>query len=112
MEASPYVHWFKSSYSGGSGTECVECAQGEGRALLRDSKSAEGPVIALQKQAWDSFVTALRKGELQERWGATMARYSASSRDAVVMPPERNTSIPARRPPTFSPESRPLSENR
>jgi hypothetical protein len=67
MEAPSELHWFKSSHSGGSGTECVECAQERGDALLRDSKRARGPVIAFRKQAWASFVTALRRGELQDR---------------------------------------------
>jgi hypothetical protein len=67
MAAPSELHWFKSSYSGGSGTECLECAREEGGVLvLRDSKRKSGPVISLRKQAWASFVTALRKGDLQD----------------------------------------------
>ncbi|MFI6933365.1 DUF397 domain-containing protein [Streptomyces sp. NPDC050287] len=54
--------WFKSSYSGGSGTECVECARtGEG-ALVRDSKSDVGPVVVVRRQAWRVFIAALVSG--------------------------------------------------
>jgi hypothetical protein len=62
---SPSRHqWFKSTYSGGSGTECVECAQAESVALVRDSKCEDGPVIVVQHQAWRSFVDALGLGAL------------------------------------------------
>ncbi len=33
-------HWFKSSYSGGSGTECIECATADGSTLVRDSATS------------------------------------------------------------------------
>ncbi|MGW1723143.1 DUF397 domain-containing protein [Streptomyces sp. NPDC002306] len=57
---APSTHqWFKSSYSGGSGTECVECALIEDRALVRDSKSSGGPVVAVRGTAWRSFVAGL-----------------------------------------------------
>ncbi|MFI1506693.1 DUF397 domain-containing protein [Streptomyces sp. NPDC020597] len=59
---SPH-EWFKSSYSGGSGTECVECMRGEGGALVRDSKQESGPLITVQRQAWDFFLSALQRGD-------------------------------------------------
>ncbi|MER5222505.1 MULTISPECIES: DUF397 domain-containing protein [Streptomyces] len=52
--------WFKSSYSGGSGTECVECARGVDGALVRDSKNASGAVVAVCADAWQAFIQALR----------------------------------------------------
>jgi hypothetical protein len=52
-------HWFKSSYSGGSGTECVECARGVDGALVRDSKGNGGPVLAVRAHAWQAFIRAL-----------------------------------------------------
>ncbi|WNM35344.1 DUF397 domain-containing protein [Streptomyces sp. Li-HN-5-11] len=67
MAASSELHWIKSSYSGGSGTECVECAQEGSGALVRDSKHEGGPVIAVRIQSWASFVAALRKAELRDR---------------------------------------------
>jgi hypothetical protein len=57
-------HWFKSSYSGGSGTECVECARGVDGALVRDSKVSGGPVVVVQVQAWRAFVRGLAGGAL------------------------------------------------
>jgi hypothetical protein len=51
--------WFKSSYSGGSGTECVECARVDGDVLVRDSKREHGPVLTIQAPAWRSFTRAL-----------------------------------------------------
>lgn len=53
--------WFKSSYSGGSGTECVECACSVDGALIRDSKRAGGPVVRVRAGAWSAFVGFLTR---------------------------------------------------
>ncbi|MGW6733413.1 DUF397 domain-containing protein [Streptomyces sp. NPDC055013] len=57
---SPY-QWFKSSYSGGSGTECVECARVDETILVRDSKHGCGPLLLVQGQAWRAFIGMLGK---------------------------------------------------
>jgi hypothetical protein len=57
-------HWFKSSYSGGSGTECVECAHTVGSTLVRDSKHTDGPVVAVPAHAWQAFIRALDEEKL------------------------------------------------
>ncbi|WP_367322819.1 DUF397 domain-containing protein [Streptomyces sp. HUAS ZL42] len=57
---APSTHqWFKSSYSGGSGTECVECAYARGGILVRDSKQDCGPVLMVRDRAWGTFITTL-----------------------------------------------------
>ncbi|MFD9906119.1 DUF397 domain-containing protein [Streptomyces sp. NPDC059063] len=48
--------WFKSSYSTGSGGECIEVAGGPGAVYVRDSKDAAGPIFAVSPQAWAGFV--------------------------------------------------------
>ncbi|PRH80244.1 DUF397 domain-containing protein [Streptomyces solincola] len=77
------AHWFKSSYSNGSGGNCVEVAydftgaaawrkstysNGEGGDCLevrddvpgvvpvRDSKVTDGPVVVVGAAAWSAFV--------------------------------------------------------
>lgn len=63
MPASPQsaleAAWFKSSYSGGGTTECVECAPAGPRILIRDSKRGNETVIAVGNGAWRSFVGSL-----------------------------------------------------
>ncbi|MEU0217886.1 DUF397 domain-containing protein [Streptomyces sp. NPDC006265] len=50
--------WFKSSYSGGNdGNSCVELAVTPGTVHVRDSKSVEGPQLALTPRAWADFVS-------------------------------------------------------
>jgi hypothetical protein len=49
--------WFKSSYSGGNATECVETAFVSAGVLVRDSKVPDGPHVAVSAQAWCRFVT-------------------------------------------------------
>ncbi|MFI1386728.1 DUF397 domain-containing protein [Embleya sp. NPDC020886] len=52
--------WRKSSYSGGTGGNCVESATAEGRALVRDSKIADSPVHSFTSQAWAAMTDRLR----------------------------------------------------
>lgn len=69
--------WFKSSYSGGSGDDCVEVAlswhkssyssSGDGDCVevatcpttvhVRDSKLADSPELTLSPTAWTDFLT-------------------------------------------------------
>ncbi|MGQ4387864.1 DUF397 domain-containing protein [Streptomyces sp. SAS_270] len=76
MAAVPAPRWFKSSYSGGSGTECVECAYSGGAILVRDSKNAHGAAINVGSHAWQSFIRPLRQRSFpaihraqREPWG-------------------------------------------
>ncbi|MFD5806785.1 MULTISPECIES: DUF397 domain-containing protein [unclassified Streptomyces] len=48
--------WFKSSYSGAEGGQCVEVAAGTGVVHIRDSKAMAGPVIRVSREAWDGFI--------------------------------------------------------
>ncbi|SFF51400.1 protein of unknown function [Actinacidiphila alni] len=56
--------WFKSSYSGGANTDCVEVAVSGDGLLVRDSKDAEGPVLGFSRDAWGAFLREVRGGEL------------------------------------------------
>ncbi|MGW7083954.1 DUF397 domain-containing protein [Streptomyces sp. NPDC054871] len=60
MDAGYPLHWFKSSYSGGSGTECVEVAVTEHRVLVRDSKRATHDRLAVEPHIWANFVASIR----------------------------------------------------
>jgi hypothetical protein len=59
------TRWRKSSYSSSNGGECVEVGVGVPDAVpVRDSKDPHGPALLFTPAAWDSFVTAVRAGEL------------------------------------------------
>ncbi|MFI6948395.1 DUF397 domain-containing protein [Streptomyces sp. NPDC050422] len=58
------AQWFKSSYSGGSGTECVEAALTTVGTFVRDSKRPSSGDFHVGSGAWAHFVGALREGEL------------------------------------------------
>ncbi|MEU6115920.1 DUF397 domain-containing protein [Streptomyces sp. NPDC047117] len=65
------VRWRKSSYSGGSGGDCVEMGYGApGAVPVRDSKNPWGPAIVVPPAAWSAFVTAVRDGALDGAAGA------------------------------------------
>ncbi|MGW0835309.1 DUF397 domain-containing protein [Streptomyces prunicolor] len=54
----PELTWFKSSYSGGTqGDSCVEIALAPRTVRIRDSKTTEGPRLAITPAAWTDFVT-------------------------------------------------------
>ncbi|MGW1401166.1 DUF397 domain-containing protein [Streptomyces sp. NPDC002405] len=51
------LDWFKSSYSGTSGGDCVEVAAGLDTVYVRDSKAADGgPVLQVGRGEWAAFV--------------------------------------------------------
>jgi hypothetical protein len=49
--------WFKSSYSSGSGDDCVEVATCPATIHVRDSKDKQGAELALSPDAWADFLT-------------------------------------------------------
>jgi hypothetical protein len=53
---SAELGWFKSSYSGTEGTECVEVAACPDAVHVRDSKDKCGPQLAFAPGAWAEFV--------------------------------------------------------
>jgi hypothetical protein len=56
IEPVPEWAWFKSSYSTGSGGECVEVATRPGTVRVRDSKDTTRAALAVQPSAWAAFV--------------------------------------------------------
>lgn len=49
--------WFKSSYSGGSGDNCIEIALRPGAVLVRDSKDTRKQPLTVSPDAWTAFTT-------------------------------------------------------
>jgi hypothetical protein len=54
------LSWRKSSYSGGSGGNCVELTDHAGRVLVRDSQDQSGPVLKVPAEAWARFAAKLK----------------------------------------------------
>lgn len=48
--------WFKSSYSGSQGDDCVEVAIAEQAVQVRDSKDVTRPAFAVGREGWGQFV--------------------------------------------------------
>ncbi|QGZ49063.1 DUF397 domain-containing protein [Streptomyces sp. QHH-9511] len=56
--------WRKSSYSGDTGGDCVEVADLTAHVAVRDSKDPEGPAFLATPAAFTAFVTATAEGHL------------------------------------------------
>lgn len=57
--------WRKSSYSNGSGGDCVEVTDGlPGVVPVRDSKVTDGPALVIPATAWAHFVAAVTRDQL------------------------------------------------
>ncbi|TXS43892.1 DUF397 domain-containing protein [Streptomyces sp. OR43] len=54
--------WRKSSYSNGTGGECVEVAELHNSVGVRDSKQRSGSHISVARSSWSAFVSALGRG--------------------------------------------------
>ncbi|WP_306321191.1 MULTISPECIES: DUF397 domain-containing protein [unclassified Streptomyces] len=54
---TPELAWFKSSYSGNEGGECLEVATHAHTIHIRDSKNdpATGPTLTVRPEAWVAF---------------------------------------------------------
>ncbi|MFB8207945.1 DUF397 domain-containing protein [Streptomyces sp. NPDC056010] len=62
---SDELRWFKSSYSGSGGGDCVEVAAVRDAVFVRDSKVAGGgPVLRIHRGVWESFMALT--GEAKE----------------------------------------------
>ncbi|TLS41266.1 DUF397 domain-containing protein [Streptomyces montanus] len=54
--------WHKSSYSGGSGGDCLEVTPDfPTLAPVRDSKNPLGPKLVFRGEAWSAFVENLKR---------------------------------------------------
>lgn len=55
-ETSPELAWFKSSYSGAEGGECLEIAATSRIVHVRDSKAPADAQLAFLCSEWAAFV--------------------------------------------------------
>ena len=61
------AEWRKSSFSSGSGGNCVEVATNlPGVIAVRDSKDPDGPVLTLCLAQWRSFAAGVKLGEFDQ----------------------------------------------
>lgn len=54
--ARQQLAWFKSSYSGSEGGNCIEVAAHPGAIHVRDSKVAAGPILTVSPGTWGEFL--------------------------------------------------------
>ncbi|GAA2440028.1 DUF397 domain-containing protein [Streptomyces macrosporus] len=50
------LDWFKSSYSGGGGDNCVEVAVQPETVFIRDSKDTQRQPLSVSPTAWSAFI--------------------------------------------------------
>lgn len=55
------LSWRKSSYSGGSGGNCVEVAEHDHRVMVRHTKDRTGPVLRFTPAAWRRFADRVKR---------------------------------------------------
>ncbi len=54
-------NWRKSTYSGGSGGECLEAGTAAGMVLVRDTKNnGNGPVLRVCAADWKRLTAAIK----------------------------------------------------
>ena len=52
--------WRKSTYSDGSGGNCVETASSDGTILVRDTTNRDAGTLAFTADAWQVFMGSLK----------------------------------------------------
>ncbi|MFF3613715.1 DUF397 domain-containing protein [Streptomyces sp. NPDC002580] len=56
-----HATWHKSTYSGASGGDCLEVAEGHPTLVpVRDSKNPEGPRLTFRARAWAAFLEGVK----------------------------------------------------
>lgn len=60
----PPLPWRKSTRSQKE-DECVEVARLGGSVLVRDSRDRSGPILAVSRTEWRSFLTRIRGGRFR-----------------------------------------------
>ncbi|MER6631443.1 DUF397 domain-containing protein [Streptomyces sp. NPDC000987] len=50
------LRWFKSSYSGAEGGDCVEVAASPSSIHVRDSEAVSDPALTMDRIAWAAFI--------------------------------------------------------
>jgi hypothetical protein len=50
-------NWRKSTYSDGTGGQCVETASDSGVILVRDTTDRSGVMLSVPAEAWEDFLT-------------------------------------------------------
>lgn len=60
MEKNSKV-WRKSTYSGGTGGNCVEVGRAADRVLVRDTQARESFTLGVQSRTWQVFTESLKK---------------------------------------------------
>ncbi|MCX2729667.1 DUF397 domain-containing protein [Saccharopolyspora sp. NFXS83] len=56
--------WQKSSQSSSSGGQCIEVAVQPSIVGLRDSKDCDGPMLAVGRGTFESFLRAVKSGRM------------------------------------------------
>ncbi|MFI8087503.1 DUF397 domain-containing protein [Streptomyces sp. NPDC086080] len=56
MNSHQQLNWFRSSYSGSQGDDCVEVAHAFGAVHVRDSKERGRPGFVASSAAWRDFL--------------------------------------------------------
>ncbi|MFD7702666.1 DUF397 domain-containing protein [Streptomyces caelestis] len=56
--SSTALRWFKSSYSGDEGGNCLEVALAPAAVHIRDSKTPDAPRLTVTPKAWTAFLAA------------------------------------------------------
>lgn len=55
------IKWRKSSRSQSNAGQCVEVAGISGGIAIRDSKDKTGPVLVLDRAAWNGFLASISR---------------------------------------------------
>lgn len=59
--SSTALRWFKSSYSGDEGGNCLEVAAHPTAIHIRDSKTPDAPHLTVAPEAWTAFLSVPSK---------------------------------------------------
>jgi hypothetical protein len=54
------MDWRKSSYSDGTGGQCVETASSDDSVMIRDTTNRAGDILVFTSASWSAFTSTLK----------------------------------------------------
>ncbi|WP_308167349.1 DUF397 domain-containing protein [Catellatospora tritici] len=72
--------WAESGRSDAGGGQCVEVLFGADTVAIRDSGDPDGPMLAFSRGSWQSFLDAIKLGDLDHPVAMTGSRPASALR--------------------------------
>ena len=80
------LQWRKATYSSSNGGNCIEVATADRTVAVRDSKNPDGPRLAFETRAWQTFAAKIKGKRSLPSPSTSAAPFAFARRDRGRQP--------------------------